>query len=291
MRPVHREAAVAAQPRPGSFVLERTVPLPAGAPLVGACLAPDGASVLVTTVTGALLLLDLKAGDAVRAQKHAPAATLDPPIEAPGGAGPLVGDQAGTSVRALSQDSAQAEEPGLTAGDTVAGMRAGEPDQGRVGQGAVSWAAPAACGGRPEGPGQRAGSHREDDVMGLGHGDAPGSGSEGCGQDCTEDEAGQWDLSDQLWAVIGGVEPDPGPNLGSHPGRGFQPLCSAFHVGGAVMVDAVEHQPLLATLGRDNVLRWGDAGLHPAQPLPCLANSHTLPFCAMFHCLLDCKLL
>lgn len=272
MPPGHREAPVAAPPRPGAFVLERMVSLPAGAPLVGACLAPNGATVLVTTVTGALLLLDLAAGGAVLARKHAPAATLDPPAEGPGGAAPWVRDQAGMSAQALSQDSAQAEEPGLTAIDTVAGLRAGEPDHDRVGQWSLSRAAPAAFGEGPEGPGQRAGSHREDDAMGLGHGDAPGSGSGFEGQGYTEDEAGQWDLSDQLWAVMGGVEPDPGAKLGSDPARGFQPLCSAFHVGGAVMVDAVEHQPLLATLGRDNVLRWGNAGLHPALSLPCLCK-------------------
>lgn len=240
-------------PTQGALVVDGTLAPPASVTLANACIAPDGGAVLAGTTTGALLMVALDA-----ARPLGPPAAAAPPSTAEQDDPTLptypaaVDDQAAADAGSLPQEPARAAEAGPVtreagSGGAAAGSQAGAgpaADGMSLGAG-VGIRGASQPGGAGDGPPQAA------DATTAG----PGPGAQG--PDLTEDleDRGPWDACGQAWALVAAPDMDVGAGWRSGSGRAFAPLPTAFHAGGAVAVSAAEHQPLLATLGGDNVLR------------------------------------
>ena len=249
--PAHRVPA-GDPPTQGALVVDSTLSPPAGVTLADACIAPDGSAMLARTSTGALLMIALGAAR----PSGPPAATglpstaeLDNPTLPTYPA--AADDQAAADARSSPQEEAEAAEAGPLAceagsGDAAAGSQA---TTGPAADGGFSGAG---VGGRASQPGGA--EDRPPEAAG-----ATKAGPRPCAQgpDFTQEleDRGPWDISDQAWALVAATNADVGAGWRRGSGRAFQPLHAAFHAGGAVAVSAAELQPLLATLGGDNVLR------------------------------------
>ena len=250
-----RRAAGAAAHGPAELALARTLRPPAGAPLAHACLAQGGAALLVATAAGALLLADLSADGLGLGTAAGTAAAAAAPAADVAGSACLAADGAAAQVGAQTAGMGAPEEaaagPGSGAGPGP-GAPPGSPDRqecpalpGDAGQGCdpAPQGSPAASGpGEDGGAGDGAPSGAAAARRAVG----PGERAQGAAG-----EQSPWDIGDQSWALVGEACMDGGA------GRAFRPLCAAFHAGGAALVDAAAHQPLLATLGADQVLRRG----------------------------------
>ena len=236
----------------GALVVASTLSPPAGVTLADACIAPDGSAVMARTSTGALLMIALGA-----ARPSGPPAAAGPPSTAELDSPTLptypapADDQAVADARASLQEAAGAAEAGPLAcesrsGDAAAGSQAGA---GPAADGVFSGAGEGTVAFQP--------GSAEDRPSEAAGGTMAGSGPSAQGPDATEDleDRAPWEIGGQAWALVAAPGMDAGAGWSSGSGRAFQPLPTAFHAGGVVAVSAAEHQPLLATLGSDNVLR------------------------------------
>lgn len=238
-------------PAQGALVVSATLSPPAGLAIADACVAPGGSAVLARTSTGALLMVSL---DAARPSGPPPAtgdpsaAELDDPTlpTSPVAAA----DLAAAAARSSPREAAGAGEAGSLAGDAGSGESAAGGQAAGPGPAAVDGSASAGAGA---GAAQTGGAeHRLPEAAGEA---AAGLGAGAQDPNHMVEDRGPWDVSKQAWALVAAAGVNLGVEWRSGSGRAFQPLPNAFHAGGAVAVSAAEHQPLLATLGGDNVLR------------------------------------
>ena len=235
----------------GALVVSSTLSPPAGVSLADACIAPGGGAVLARTSTGALLMVSLDGQGAARPSGPPAAAAAPSTAELDDPTLPryplAVECQAVAEARSSPRGGAAAAEAGALAGD----VGAGEADAG--GQ---AGAGPAAVGGSGGAGATHTGGTGNGLCEAAGTATAgPGVGSQSLDHAEEVEDRGPWDVSDQAWVLVVAADMDIGAGWRSGSARAFAPLLTAFHAGGAVAMSAAEHQPLLATLGRDNVLR------------------------------------